>query len=267
MRIVSRLAAFACLICLLGLPVFGADEKDKKTDPPKQDVKKGDLKKDEPAKKDVPAKKETDKKTPKMPIPKGKYKGIDTDPAAAEKKMMRKASVAATVMSVYEDKKMLRLKLTIPYVRVNQGQLQNYYNAQMNMMRATNAQGVNSALQQMMNAEAQIYEIATTEKEVEWAAADEIKVRMQNPPARFDDKGRVKRYTAKELKELRGTDKLPGFPGEFSDIKNGQIVQVTLLQKKTAPRPKRGKDGEGDLLDDNLPKISQIIIVREPMNQ
>jgi hypothetical protein len=289
MRTVSRLVAFVWLICLLSLPVLGADEKDKKADPPKGDVKKAEVKKDDPAKKDEPVKKDapakkeepakkdvkkneatksdTEKKMPKLPAPKGKYKGIDTDPEAAEKKLMKKASINAEVMSVYEDKKVLRLKLTIPYVRVNQGQLQNYINAQMSMLRATNAQGILNAQQQMINAEAQIYEVATTTKEVEWSAADDVKVRNSNPPARFDEKGRVKRYTAKELKELRGNDKLPGFPAEFSDVKTGQIVQITLLQKKITTRPKRGKDGEGDLTDDNLPKMSQIIILREPANQ
>lgn len=282
MRIVLRIAAFAGLAFLLSLPVLGADEKDKKVDPPKDDAKKADVKKDEPAKKDEakkdePAKKAEVKKdepakkpdavTPKMPAIKGKLKGYESDPAAAEKKMMMRSSVQATVMAIVEDKKSLRLKVTIPYVRVNQGQLQNYYNAQMSLMQARNPQGVYNAQNQMAQAQAQLYELASVDKEVEWTATDEVKVRMNNPPPQFDDKGRIKKYTAKQLKELKGTDKLPGYPAEFSDIKTGQIVQVTLLQKKTAPRtPKRGKAEEGEPLDDNLPKISHIIILAEPKN-
>ncbi|MHB1426011.1 MAG: hypothetical protein ACYC3I_22840 [Gemmataceae bacterium] len=308
MQAISRLVAFALMGFLLSLSVLGADDKDKKTDPPKDDAKKSDVKKDEPAKKDAktdepakkdaktdepakkdaktdepakkdaktdePAKKDADKKDAKksagmtkLPTAKGKFKGVDTDPAAAEKKMMKKAQVQATVVNVVEDKKTLRLRLTIPYVRINEGQLQNYNNAVTNMMRATKPQDFVNAQNAAADAAALVYEIATVQKEVEWTAADEIKVRAANPPPQFDDKGRPKRYTSKELRELRGTDKLPGFPAEFSDIKSGQTLVVTLLQKKTGPRPvRRGKDAEAEPSSDALPKMSFILIMDQPKN-
>jgi hypothetical protein len=285
MPVVSRLVALALMSFLLILPILGAEDKDKKADPPKDEGQKTDVKKDEPAKKaeaakkdaknDEPAKKEEpDKKdsTPKMPagkLPplKGKFKGLETDKDAAERKMLRQPKVMATVVAVVEDKKSLRLRLTIPYVKINEGQLRNYYNAQINLMQARNPQGVYNAQNQMAQAAAQIYELASVQKEVEWTAADEVKVRMKYPPPKFDDKGRPKRYTTKELQELRGNDRLPGFPAEFSDIKAGQIVEVTLLQSKNGPRPiRRGKDAEGEVSADNLPKMSMIIIVAEPKN-
>ncbi len=259
MRAVSRIVAFALLSSLLTLAVLGADEKDKKADAPKAEGKKTDVKKDEPAKKEEPAKtdekKDSPKKMPtaKLPPRKGNLKDLETDKDAAEKKMMRKATLTAEVVAVVEDKKSLRLRLTIPYVRINEGQLQNYYKAQ--------------NLQQMLEAQAKLYELATTQKEVEWTAADEFKVRMANPPPKFDEKGRPRRYTTKELRELKGTDKLPGFPAEFSDIKAGQIVQVRLLQNKNGSHPiKRSKDAEGESAIDNLPKMSLIIILAEPKN-
>jgi hypothetical protein len=271
MKAVSRMAAFA-LVCSLMLSVLGADDEEKKANPPKDDGKKTDVKKDdaakkdakkdEPAKKDDPAKNDADKKdsTKKMPATKlpprkGKLKDLETDKDAAEKKALRKTTLTAEVVAVVEDKKSLRLKLTIPYVRINQGQLQNY-------LKATN-------LQQALQAQAQIYELAKTEKQVELTAADEFKVRMGNPPPKFDDKGRAKAYTKKELQELKGNDKMPGFPAEFSDIKSGQIVQVTLLPTKHGSRPppvKRGKDAEPEVSDENLPKMSLIIILVDPKN-
>ncbi len=134
-------------------------------------------------------------------------------------------------MAIVENKKSLRLRVKVPYIKVNNGKL----------------------------------EAATKDQEVEWTAADDVKVRMANPPPQFDDKGRLKRYTAKELRELRGKEKY--YPAEFSDLKAGQIVQVTLLQKKAAPRPpKRGKDAAGEPSADNLPKISFILILVEPKN-
>lgn len=285
MQAVSRIVAFALLGLLLILPVLGADEKDKKADPPKENAKKADVKKEEPAKKDAPkeepakkdapkeapAKKDSDKKTPmpKLPPRKGKFRQFEDDPETAYKKMLQKSPKVdrATVVAIVEDKKSLRLRVPIRYVRVNAGQVQSYLNAQVSMMQASNAQGVLNAQSQMAQAAAQIYEIATEDREVEWTAADDLKVRMYNPPPQFDDKGRVKRYTPKELRELKGNDKLPGYPAEFSDIKSGQIVQVTLLQKKGGARPiKRGKDAEADVLPDDLPKMTFIMILAEPKN-
>ncbi len=279
MQAVSRIVTLALLSSLLMLSALAADDQEKKSDKPKDEGKKTEVKKDdpakkdakkeEPAKKDEPAKDDSAKKIPasKLPPRKGKFKDLETDKDAAEKKVLRQTKVTAEVMAVVEDKKSLRLKLTIPYVKINEGQLNNYYNAQMSLLRATNAQGVVNAQNQMAQAAAQIYQVDKVYKEVEWTAADEFKVRAASPPPQFDDKGRPKRYTKKELQELRGNDKLPGFPAEFSDIHAGQIVQVTLLQNKNGSRPvKRGKD-EVDTVADNLPKMSLIVILIDPKGQ
>jgi len=267
----SRIVAFVVTGILLSLPVLGADDKDKKADPKKDDAaKKADVKKDEPAKKDgkkdEPAKKD-DKKTPgpKLPVPKkAALKNLDKDPASATEKMLKAATIRGKVMAVIEAKKTLRVQVTIPYLKLNTGALQSYQSAQMSMLQAQNLQQLSQAQQKMMQAEATLYTVATTTKDVEWQAADDVKVRMANPPPQFDDKGRIKRYTAKELREMRGSDKL--FPAEFSDLKQDQIVEVTLVRKKGAPRTpvKRGKDADPDLAGDNLPHMSIIVILAEP---
>jgi hypothetical protein len=269
MRVVSRLVAFAVMGFLLSLPVLGADDKDKKADAKKADAPKADVKKDDEAKKDDDAAKKTDKKAPPMKLPapkKAGMKNLDKDPEAAEAKIMRSGVVRGRVVAVIEDKKTLRLQLTIPYMKINTGALQNYQNAQMSLLRATNPQGVVQAQQQMAQAEAQIYQVATVNKDVEWQATDDVKVRMANPPPQFDDKGRQKKYTKKELKELKGDDKLPHYPASFSDIKQEQIVEVTLVRKKDAPRTpvRKGKDADPEVLGNNLPHMSLIVIIAEP---
>src|SRR5207248_7522542 len=51
--------------------------------------------------------------------------------------------------------------------------------------------------------------------DVEITAAPNIKVRIKNPPARFDQKGQLLKYSDDELKELKGDSpeekKLPGY--------------------------------------------------------
>jgi len=72
---------------------------------------------------------------------------------------------------------------------------------------------------------------------VTWATHDDVKVRTQNPPIEYDDKGKKKRYSAKELKELKGKGNLPGYTASFGDLKANQIVQVTLHKRKAEDKP------------------------------
>jgi hypothetical protein len=68
---------------------------------------------------------------------------------------------------------------------------------------------------------------------------DDVKVRTKNPPVAYDDKGNKKKYTSKELKELRGDSKLPGYSAGFEDLKTNQIVQITLVRKKGDKNPQQ----------------------------
>jgi hypothetical protein len=68
---------------------------------------------------------------------------------------------------------------------------------------------------------------------------DDVKVRTINPPVQYDDKGKKKVYTAKEKKELKGDPKLPGYTAGFEDLKVNQVVEVTLVRKKTDKDPKQ----------------------------
>jgi hypothetical protein len=69
-------------------------------------------------------------------------------------------------------------------------------------------------------------------QDVKVMSTDDVKVRTKNPPVAYDDKGNKKKYTPKELKELKGDSKLPGYSAEFSDLKQNQIVEVSLVRKK-----------------------------------
>lgn len=72
----------------------------------------------------------------------------------------------------------------------------------------------------------------TTTYEYSLTAAEAVKVRVMEPPFDFDDKGRVKQYTPEELKTLKGDDpadqKLTGYKGRFSDLKVGDVVQISF---------------------------------------
>ena len=62
-------------------------------------------------------------------------------------------------------------------------------------------------------------------------------MRAQHPPTEYDDKGKVKVWTQKELRELKGNSKLPGYPSDFDRLVTGQIVTVYLPKpSKAAPK-------------------------------
>ena len=237
---------------LLSLPALSAEDKDKKADPKKDDANKTDVKKDE-------APKKGDGK-------KSAAKNADKDKDTNTEKMVKAGVVTGKVMAVIEDKKSIRIQVTLQVPKLNPGALQNIQRAQIQLAQANSPQAMINARNALAQAQAGLYTIENVQKDYELQATDDVKVRMRNPPAQFDDKGRIKRYTQKELKELKGNDKQPGFPAEFSDLKQDQIVKVSLIRKKGAPRApvKKGKDVDPDLLNDFLPQMSSIIILAEP---
>jgi hypothetical protein len=105
-------------------------------------------------------------------------------------------------------------------------------------------------------------------KDFELQTAADVKVRWQQPPTDYDDKGNPKKYTAKELQELKGNDpSLPGYKGEFDNLKAGQTVKVTLARVKTPAKDKEDKDKkkDKDAPSDAASKveITRVVIVKD----
>ncbi len=107
-------------------------------------------------------------------------------------------------------------------------------------------------------------------EDVELLLKDDVKIRRLNPKEDFDDKGRPKKYTVKELKELKGDDlKSPGYPADFTDLISQSIVNVTLMQKPQKPvrggatglLGVAGKKEDPDIARELRPKISSIVIM------
>ena len=61
-------------------------------------------------------------------------------------------------------------------------------------------------------------------KPLEVKGVDGIKVRLMTPPQTYDDTGRLKKWTQKELIALRGKTSLPGYPGELEHVHKDQYV-------------------------------------------
>ena len=104
--------------------------------------------------------------------------------------------------------------------------------------------------------------VQTQHKDFDLDAAADVKVRRQDPPVQYDDKGNVKKYTTKELNDLKGDPKLPGYAADWTDLKVGQTVKVTVVTPKK-DKDAKDKDAKDKDKTDTTPKVSQVLIVKE----
>jgi hypothetical protein len=239
-RLLAGIAAL--LLGLLVLPVFAADKDDKDKKDPAPDAKKDADKKDD----------------------------------ANTEKTIKLGQLVGKVVEVNETKKSIRLQVGYNVSEPNIGEIQALENCKIQLAQAMyrrppDYNQIASLQQQMAQHAANSTSVERKTKDVEVTGTDDVKVRLAEPPPMFDDKGNIKKRTAKELKELKGDPKdpdfkLPGYPGAFSDLRMEQIVKVNLIKKKDAPKPvgPKPKDADVDLLGENLPQASQIEIVAEP---
>jgi hypothetical protein len=107
-------------------------------------------------------------------------------------------------------------------------------------------------------------------------AAEDVKVRVAEPPVEFDDKGARKKYTQAQLKEKKGPGNHWGYPGSFDQLAKGQNVKLFLglkkstveaLKKKKKPvtRTKtKPKDADDEPSDENTPVVFLIHILADP---
>ncbi len=117
-----------------------------------------------------------------------------------------------------------------------------------------------------------LFHVKEVQKDVELAVADDVKVRSAVPVQAFDEKGNIKRYTRQQLREMRGTDRLPGYAAEWSDVQPGQTVLVKVamprkaLVRKADPKaaPAASRKDPPPPADENRPRV-YLILIADPM--
>jgi hypothetical protein len=212
-----------------------------------------------PEKKDPPEPKKEEKKEEKKESP---YKSAG-------------APVTAKIVHIDEGKKHLKVKVP----SVNQGEAnamqdaqRRYAQAQIDLARARDVGARNNALNAMNAAErdylthkAKLY---SDWKDMEFDCLDEVKVRLSNPPARFNEKGDIVKPTKQELEELKGPDKsLPGYTGEFGDMRTDQVVQLSLVVRKDLPPELKNKKPNEWTAEEQAmlkPQVSLIYVIEAP---
>jgi len=168
------------------------------------------------------------------------------DPAAAKEKLINSGKLPGRVVEVDPSEGTMTLHVTLRYAVLNPSAVAQLADLRQQLVEALQISDPVERLQraqeirdEVAQAQAELYNIEEQEIDVPLQLVDDVKVRVLKPPTRFDDKGRVKKYTAKELKELKGTENLPGYPSALAAVKAEQIVEVSVARKKGKP-----KDGE-----------------------
>jgi hypothetical protein len=175
-----------------------------------------------------------------------------------------------------EDDQHLTVKVTLRFLEPNPSavqQQQNLMRRQVEIMQNRNPVERQRQLAQLAVEVAQnqrnLYTSKEVQQDVRCQAVENIKVRTLQPPLAFDDRGNPRKYSAKELKELKGSGNLPGYASSYSNLRTGQTVTVHLAGKKEAGTPKKGKDPDKELerklLETDTSYVTMIVIVSEPI--
>jgi hypothetical protein len=181
---------------------------------------------------------------------------------------------AGKILQVNESKKTLKIRVSV----INQGEADAIARDQIEIQKVllTERNPVNRAnrIAQLNNSIAQhTARLNTGHKDIDVTATEDVKVRMANPPVKFDEKGKVVHYTKDELKELKGDDpKATTYKAEFSDLRAEQAVQLVTMKKKgkpVLPKPEPGKKDVDPadvaaILAEFEPKVTTIVILAEP---
>jgi hypothetical protein len=249
----KRLFTLTGLLVLVGLllPNLTADEKKdvKKDDPAaaQKNDKKDDKTQDKKDDKKDP--KKDDKGDAEQKKKEDKEKAKELKEAREKEKALLKGFTFKGKLTKVDGNSQgdFTVEVSIPYWALNQGEANAATQEQVHMMQIAGNAGLTPVQRAQQMAQAQnaynthvsrMWEPKTKNMSINLRAAEDMKVRTLKPPVEYDEKGKVKKYSSKELKELKGTGALPGYTSDASALQTNQIVQVYLAKKKY------GKDKE-----------------------
>lgn len=272
MKVWRGILAFLALMGLSLLTFASAQDKEKaaKDDAKKEAVKKDDVKKDDVKKDDA----KKDKDEPKKEDSKREKKEGKDDKGKDDKGKDEEKLVYGNVVDgkinrfASESSKDFTLEIMMPDPKKMYG-IQKWYSDTLAGIfgerdPVQRARRMNNLQMEMAKKQANPLETHTVQ-DVEVRAVDKMVVRCMYPPLEYDDKGNLKRWTAKELSALKGKSRLPGYPSEYETLKPGHFVSAYFAK---VDRPKGGPPKKK--LDDDIeligarPEIVMIVIKGEP---
>jgi hypothetical protein len=208
-------------------------------------------------------------------------KPADAEPKPAPKdKPVATAKFLAKVLSTNTSNKTLKVELDEPIITINRGHANSIVYWQRRLVDATRDKNPKNRIKRVAEAqnhiayhEARLYERHDRLHQVDVQSAENVSVRTLSLPPVTDDKGKPRKYTAEELKQLKGDSKETGYSAAFADIHAGQIIEVTIGKPgKTKPAAAAGEESLDPAKNkdkppaakpgDNKPLAIRLVIVR-----
>ena len=171
------------------------------------------------------------------------------------------------LVEVNESAKSIKVEVTTDVTKPNNNEIRALADCQNQLQQAIARRDRNAAInleQQIAQHSAHLQTVEHKTTKMEFAGTDDVQVRRESPPPLYDDKGNLRKPTDKELKDLKGDPKLPGYQAEFTDLKQGDYVKVTLVKKKPTAEEKPKPGDPPPEKTDNPPLASIIEIVAAP---
>lgn len=206
-------------------------------------------------------------------------KKVEKKDEKKDDKVVKAGDFTGTIITLGENKE-LTVKVTLKYMEPNASAFQNHQNYMRRAVEISRNQNPFERQRQMAqlqidiaNNQRNMYTAKEVHKDIPLQPSENLVIRAMHPPLAFDDKGNPRKYTDKELKEMKGEGNLPGYKADWDQLRTGQIVSVSYGRKKDAPGVQKGKDLDKDrelerkLLESDKPIAMMIVIVAEQGNK
>lgn len=214
------------LVLALFLPAFAADEKQEST-----------------PQKEAPATASPKEKTPK---PKPFTYGL---------------KFPAKLLRIESKQHTLTVEVKYKGSQVNTDAVRSLTNLRRQLIGNRDPNSIRNIYIEMAKNEQNLFKTET--EKIELQPADDLKVRTRQLPLETDEKGKPRRLTEKEKRELKGPDpKLPGYTADFDSLKPDQQVEVYLEKSAKNMSQQKLKDLAAAK---EKPKAVMIVILAEPM--
>ena len=203
------------------------------------------------------------------PNPTDKPMAVDKNAPKTQKEALDKMHVGGEISGKLTrwggSDKGFTLQVPLTYYVLNDGEYRALAQAQVDLAKARNANDLYNAQKAILDHQSRLYNVQKKDVNIEFTQGADMKVRILHPMV-YDDKGKPKKLTKKELDELKGTDKkLPGYTADASDIKQDMIVTV-YIEKKKPTKTTKGKDDK-DLADTKVEALMILIVADAPPKQ
>jgi hypothetical protein len=206
--------------------------------------------KEDGAAKDAPAKPNAKTKKELSEKPISRFKGAKPD-------------VLGKLLRVEGAQRYIAVQVTYRITLPNPSAALNIANLRQQLVNNRDRSSIMNIQLDIARNQANLWMYREEKQKIEMQLADDLKVRTLQLPLEYDDKGKVRRLTEKEKKELRGDDpNLPGYNSDFESLKQDQIVEIYLDKSKEPAKPK-AKDKD-EAAPSQKPIAIMIVIRAEP---